>query len=622
MARNLGRCVGNFLATFALALTASAYADTVVITENGVAATQYYDPGEWNNPGASNYPRLTFDLPGSLLGATVNSATLTFTGRPYGGAPTAAVELILTPGPNQTVASGIVYPFNFGQYATVDVASAVSSWVGTGAARVRNQGLLMRLDSGFADLPNGTSSTESYRPKLTIDYTATIASTKAGQILAGSSALGQNWSFEDVATLQNLYLAGGGQASVDGETWYYTATEYSTSGTWGGAHAIGDAWVDGQGFKHIYLGSGLTTAPVPEPATYAQLLAGLLLLAMFLRQRRSACNLEKTQPAKLIQRSGVVAAIALLAATSGAALAQGYPNKPIRFVVPYPAGGGTDIIGRMIATKLGEAWGQQVVVENRVGASGIVGNDLVAKAAPDGYTVLIGITTLVQMPHLNSKLPYEVFRDFTPIAQLALSSNLFAVPAASPAGNLKDFIALARSEPTKFGGYGTYGAGTSSHLHGELFNLQTGLKLTHVPYKGGAPLATDLMGGQVPSGLIDLASARAHIAGGRMKFLAISGSRRYAALPDVPTFAEQGLKDFEASGWFAMFLPANAPREVSAKLAGEVSRILRLPDVAARINDIGLQPADSTLDAFAAVMRRDYEVWGRIVREAQIRLEQ
>ena len=302
-------------------------------------------------------------------------------------------------------------------------------------------------------------------------------------------------------------------------------------------------------------------------------------------------------------------------------IAQTYPSKPLRFVVPYPAGGGTDIVGRMVAAKLTEAWGQQVVVENRPGASGILGNDMVAKAAPDGYTVLIGITTLVQMPHLNPKLPYDVFRDFTPVAQLALSSNLFAVPANSPAKTLKEFIAMARAEPGRFG-YGSYGAGTSSHLHGELFNLQTGLKLTHVPYKGGAPLATDLMGGQVPAGLIDVASARPHLASGRMRFLAISGSKRYAALPDVPTFAEQGLADFEANGWFAMFLPANAPREVSAKLAGEVARILKLPEVSARIADMGLAPGDVTQDAFGAVMKRDFAVWGRIVREAQIRLEQ
>ena len=312
------------------------------------------------------------------------------------------------------------------------------------------------------------------------------------------------------------------------------------------------------------------------------------------------------------------AALALLPLIS---LAQPYPNKSIRFIVPYPAGGGTDIIARMIGAKLTEAWGQQVVVENRAGASGILGNDLAAKAAPDGYTVLIGITTLVQMPHLNPKLPYDVFRDFTPVAQLALSSNMFAVPANSPANSLKEFIALAKAEPAKYGSYGSFGTGTTSHLHGELFNLQTGLKLTHIPYKGGAPLATDLMGGQVPAGFIDLTSARPHLASGRMKFLSISGTRRYATLPEVPTFAEQGLRDFEASGWFGMLLPANAPREITAKLGAEVVRILKLPDVTARINDIGLQTVDTSPDQFAAAMKRDFEVWGRVVREAQIKID-
>ena len=303
------------------------------------------------------------------------------------------------------------------------------------------------------------------------------------------------------------------------------------------------------------------------------------------------------------------------------ALAQTYPNKPIRFIIPYPAGGGTDIIGRMVGAKLTESWGQQVVVENRAGASGILGNDLVAKAAPDGYTVLIGITTLVQMPHLNPKLPYDVFKDFTPVAQLALSSNLFAVPITSPANSLKEFIALAKTEKGKFGSYGTFGAGTTSHLHGELFNLQTGLKLTHVPYKGGAPLATDLMGAQVPAGFIDLTSARPHLASGRMKFLGISGTRRYAALPEVPTFAEQGLKDFEASGWFGMLLPANAPRDITTKLGAEVARILKLADVQARVNDIGLQTVDTSPEQFAAAMKRDFEVWGRVVRDAQIKID-
>jgi tripartite-type tricarboxylate transporter receptor subunit TctC len=300
---------------------------------------------------------------------------------------------------------------------------------------------------------------------------------------------------------------------------------------------------------------------------------------------------------------------------------QAYPNRPIRFIVPYPAGGGTDIIARMVGQKLAEAWGQAVNVENRPGASGILGNDLVAKAAPDGYTVLIGITTMVQMPHLNPRLPYDVFRDFTPIAQLALSSNLFAVPANSTANNLREFIAQAKADPQK-ASYGTFGAGTTSHLHGELFNLQAGVKLNHVPYQGGAPLATALMGGQVPSGLIDLTSARAHLASGRMKFLAVSGARRFGGLPNVPTFAEQGFKDFEASGWFGMFLPANAPADITAKLGTEVARILKLADVQARIADIGLQTVDTSPEQFGNNLKNDFAVWGRVVREAQIKLEQ
>ena len=310
---------------------------------------------------------------------------------------------------------------------------------------------------------------------------------------------------------------------------------------------------------------------------------------------------------------------AALFATPVASHAQGYPEKPIRFIVPYPAGGGTDIMARMIGAKMQENWKQQVLVENKPGASGVIGNDLVAKAPPDGYTVLLGITTLVKMPHLRGNLPYDVFKDFSPVVQLALSANFLAVPANSPANNLKEFVALAKADPKT--SYGTFGAGTTSHLHGELFNLQTGLKLTHVPFQGGAPLATNLMGGQVPSGFIDVTSARAHLTSGKMKFLAISGAKRYAGLPNVPTFAEEGLKDFEASGWFGVFLPANTPKDIVNKLAGEISRIMRLPDVQMRVNDIGLQPVESTPEGFAATMRSDFAVWGRVVKEANIKLD-
>ena len=319
-----------------------------------------------------------------------------------------------------------------------------------------------------------------------------------------------------------------------------------------------------------------------------------------------------------VMGAALVAAFGL--AASQPVQAQAYPNKALRIVVPYPAGGGTDVIARMVGAKLTEAWGQPVIIDNKAGASGILGNDFVAKSAPDGYTILMGITTLVQMPHLNNKLPYDVFKDFTPIQQMALSANLFAVPANSPAKTLKEFIALAKADPAKYN-YGTFGAGTTSHLHGELFNMQAGTKLAHVPYKGGAPLATDLMGGQVTSGFLDVTSARAHLTSGRMRFLAISGSKRYANLPNVPTFAEEGLKDFEAAGWFGMFLPANAPKDVVTKLANEIKRISKLPDVAAKITEMGLQTVDSSPESFGKTMRSDYAIWGKIVKAADIKLD-
>lgn len=272
-------------------LAIPAQAASVTVTDSGTATQSYYFPSDWNNPASSGYPRMLFELPGALLGATIDSATLSFTGRPYGGDPVASVEMIRSPGPNQTIASNVPYPFNFGQYAAVDVAAAVASWTGAGVPRLPNLGLLIRLDSGFADLPTGAFYFESYRPKITIDYTPTSESTRADTIAtAGQTALGQSWSFEDIALLHSLYLAGGGQVVVDGETWYYTGSEYSTGGPWGGPRVIGDAWIDGSGYKHIYLGSGLTTAPIPEPSVALQLLAGLGLLASLraARRRRAA----------------------------------------------------------------------------------------------------------------------------------------------------------------------------------------------------------------------------------------------------------------------------------------------------------------------------------------------
>lgn len=300
--------------------------------------------------------------------------------------------------------------------------------------------------------------------------------------------------------------------------------------------------------------------------------------------------------------------------------ASAYPAKAVRIVVPYPAGGGTDTIARIVAGKLNEAWGQPMVVENRAGAAGVIGNDAVAKAAPDGYTLLVGITTLVQAPHLGQKLPYDVFKDFTPISALALSADLFVVPASSPVNSMKEFVEQARARQGKVT-CGSYGQGTSSHVHCEMLSSQAKLGLVHVPFKGGAPLLTDLIGGQLDSGFVDVTSARAHVKSGKLKILAITGERRFKALPNVPTFTELGYKDFEPYGWFGALAPAGVPADIVAKLGTEIAKIIHLPEVQSRLEDMGLQAVGSTPAEFAATIRRDHPVWGKVIRDANIRID-
>jgi len=319
-----------------------------------------------------------------------------------------------------------------------------------------------------------------------------------------------------------------------------------------------------------------------------------------------------------LAQAGTLAGAAMMG-RAGAALAQpSYPSKPIRMVVPYPAGGGTDTVGRMIGQRLSEAWGQPVVVDNKPGASGMLGNDTVAKAPADGYTVLLAITALIQSPSLYKRTPYDVAKDFTPVSLIAKSSDLFVVPNRVQANTLREFIALAKAGKLS---YGSYGNGTSSHLHGELFKQQAGIDLAHIPYKGAAPLVNDLLGGQVDSAFVDVTSAYPYLNSGKFKILGITGTQRYKALPNVATFAEQGLQGFEPSGWFALFLPANAPRDVTARLAAEATRIVKLPEITQRLAGMGLQPVGSSPQELASVVANDTPKWARIVRDAHIQLD-
>lgn len=317
------------------------------------------------------------------------------------------------------------------------------------------------------------------------------------------------------------------------------------------------------------------------------------------------------------------AAFATFLLASGAVQAQeakGYPSKTIKIVVPYPAGGATDTLGRLIGNKLESAWKQTVIVDNRVGASGNIGGDMVAKSAADGHTILVGITAMIQAPFLYAKMPFDPFTAFTPVALLAHSADLFVVPASIPANNLKEFLALVKANPEKYN-YGSYGNATSSHIHGEMLKAQTGIDLLHVPYKGAAPLLNDLLGGQVTSGFVDIASVRGHLDSGKLKVLASTGAQRFKFLPNVPTFTELGYHSYEPYGWFAVFVPAGTPKEIVGKLSNEITGIVRTPEVSAKIEALGLQPGGVGSDEFARIMKADAQVWGKVIKDARIRID-
>jgi len=302
------------------------------------------------------------------------------------------------------------------------------------------------------------------------------------------------------------------------------------------------------------------------------------------------------------------------------AFAQGnYPSQPLKLVVPYPAGGATDALGRMIGQKLQEAWGQTTIVENKPGAGGTIGNQLVARAPADGHTILIGITALIQQPPLMEKLPYDPLKDFAPVTQIARSPSLFVVPLDSPAKSLKDFVAMVKAKPGTYN-FGTYGAGTSAHIQGALLNMQAGIDLVHVPFQGSAPLLTNIIGSQVASAFIDSASARPQLKS--MRVLAVTGTQRMPSLPEVPTLAELGYHSFEPYGWFGAFVPAATPAPVVRKLSEEIDRILRLPEVAAKIEGLGLQQAGGKPEDFQKILRTDAAIYAKIIKEANIRLAQ
>lgn len=301
--------------------------------------------------------------------------------------------------------------------------------------------------------------------------------------------------------------------------------------------------------------------------------------------------------------------------------AAAYPSKPIRMVVPFPPGGPTDLVARLIGQKLSERWGQQVVVENRAGAGGTIGAEFVARSAPDGYTLVMGSTANMAVNvSLYDKLSYDPIKDFAPVNLAAVTPNLLVVNPNFPANNVTEFIALAKAKPESIN-YGTGGSGTPSHLAAELFKTMAGIQMNHVPYKGSIPALTDIMGGQVTLMFDSMASALPLVKSGKLKALAQTGTRRSAAVPDLPTIGESGLPGYEVAGWFGIFAPAGTPRDIVNKLSGEITQILSLPDVKARYALLGTEPGPGNPDEFSRFLALEIRKWAKVIKDSGTKAE-
>ncbi len=311
-------------------------------------------------------------------------------------------------------------------------------------------------------------------------------------------------------------------------------------------------------------------------------------------------------------------ALLLLAACAGGALAQSYPSRPIRLVIPFPPGGTNELLGRVISTKLQERWGQPVVMENRPGAGGNIGADAVAKSAPDGYTLLFGTNTLTMNKFLFAKMPFDAEKDLAPVAMIGSTPFAIVVNNNLPVKSVPELIAYAKANPGKLS-YGSAGVGTPHHLGTELFKTMTGTSMVHVPYKGSAAALTDVMSGQIPLMWITINVAMPYISAGKMRAIAVAEPKRLAWMKDLPTIAET-VPGYEVSAWYAVFAPAGTPGEIVASLSAEIQRVFNAPDVRERMpQGVDLAPAGSK--ELAAVVASDMAKWGKVVAEAGIKPE-
>lgn len=321
-----------------------------------------------------------------------------------------------------------------------------------------------------------------------------------------------------------------------------------------------------------------------------------------------------------ITRSCRIVAAQALGLAAVAAAAQTYPVKPIRIVSPYPAGGTTDILARMVGPKLTESWGQQVIVENRPGGNTVIGSETLVKSAPDGYTLLCILSSHVIVPNL-APTPYDVIKDFAAVATITSTQMVLVVHPSVPAKNLRELIALAKSKPGQLN-YGSGGSGTVTHLSGEFFNMLAGVKTQHIPYKGSAQALVDVVGGQVHMYYSPPIVALAHIKSGRLRPIVLTGDKRLPVLPELLTADESGLKGFVVNIWYGFLAPAATPGAIVGKWNGEVARVLALPDIRDRLLSQGMEPFISSPEQFAALIKADHAKYARIIKTANIKLEQ
>ncbi len=301
--------------------------------------------------------------------------------------------------------------------------------------------------------------------------------------------------------------------------------------------------------------------------------------------------------------------------------AQNFPTKPIRFYTPYPPGGTTDILARIFGAKMQEAWGQSVIVEAKSGAGGNIGADFVAKAPPDGYTILMGASgPLAINASLFSKLPYDPGRDFSPIVLSASVPLVLVTHPSLPVKNVREFIALIKARPAQFN-YASAGPGSPQHLTAEMFKFMTKVDMTHIPYKGSGPAIIDLIGGQIPFAFESMIPILPQVKAGKLRGLAVTSATRSPVLPDIATVADSGVPGFESIAWYGVVAPAGTPKEVVAKLNGEMVRIANLPDIKQRLIEMGSPPVAGTPEQFGALIKSEIPKWGRVVKQANVSLD-